>query len=35
MVPSTTLLMVVVFGLAYSGAALLAAVIVFQRRDFR
>ena len=34
-VASTTLLAVVLFGLAYAGAALLGAVIVFQRRDFR
>jgi ABC-type transport system involved in multi-copper enzyme maturation permease subunit len=34
-IASTTLIAVVLFGLAYSGAALLAAVIVFQRRDFR
>jgi hypothetical protein len=34
-VASGTLLAVVLFGLAYSGAALLGAVIVFQRRDFR
>ncbi len=34
-VPSTTLLAVVLFGLAYASAALLGAVVVFQRRDFR
>ena len=34
-VASGTLLAVVLFGVAYAGAALLAAVIVFQRRDFR
>jgi Cu-processing system permease protein len=34
-VASGTLLAVVLFGLAYAGAALLGAVIVFQRRDFR
>ncbi len=34
-IASTTLVAVVLFGVAYSGAALLAAVIVFQRRDFR
>ncbi len=34
-VPGSTLLAVVVFALAYSAAALVAAVMVFQRRDFR
>lgn len=34
-VASGTLLAVVMFGVAYAGAALLGAVIVFQRRDFR
>jgi Cu-processing system permease protein len=34
-VPSTTLLAVVLFGVAYASAALLGAVVVFQRRDFR
>jgi ABC-type transport system involved in multi-copper enzyme maturation permease subunit len=34
-VPSTTLLAVLVFALAYAAAALVGAVIVFQRRDFR
>lgn len=34
-VGTTTLLAVVVFALAYAAAALLGAVVVFQRRDFR
>ena len=34
-VNSSTLLAVVLFGLAYASAALLGAVVVFQRRDFR
>jgi ABC-type transport system involved in multi-copper enzyme maturation permease subunit len=34
-VGSSTLLAVVLFGLAYASAALVAAVVVFQRRDFR
>jgi Cu-processing system permease protein len=35
MVPGSTLLAVVLFALAYSAAGLVAAVMVFQRRDFR
>jgi ABC-type transport system involved in multi-copper enzyme maturation permease subunit len=35
MVSERTLLTVLLFGLAYSAAALLAAVLVFSRRDFR
>ena len=34
-VPYPTLLAVLLFGLAYASAALLGAVIIFQRRDFR
>ena len=34
-VAPSTLVMVIVFALAYAGAALLGAVIIFSRRDFR